>query len=136
MSFGVGHRCSLDLVLLWLCRRLAAAALIQPLAWKPPYAVRAALKDQKKKKKVLKKGTSEPSTSAPCHYSGRKLRLRSEVMTTPRQSHAARWGRTRTTQAPASRLLAQNFLSLPSRQNPGLFQGSVPAPFGDEYPDQ
>ena len=36
-SYGVGHRCSLDLVL-WLWCRLAAAALIQPLAWELPYA--------------------------------------------------------------------------------------------------
>ena len=35
---------------LWLWRRLAAAALIQPLAWEPPHAAGAALKSQKKKK--------------------------------------------------------------------------------------
>ena len=39
-----------DLVLLWLWHRLAAAVLIRPLAWEPPYAVGAALKRQKKKK--------------------------------------------------------------------------------------
>ena len=33
-----------DLVLLWLWYRLAAAALIHPLAWEPPYAAGAALK--------------------------------------------------------------------------------------------
>ena len=38
MSCGVGRRCSSDLVLLWLCCRLAAAVPIQPLAWEPPYA--------------------------------------------------------------------------------------------------
>ena len=41
-------------VLLWLWHRLAAAALIQFLAWEPPYAVQAAqemAKRQKKKKK-------------------------------------------------------------------------------------
>ena len=33
MSYDVGHGCSLDLVLLWLWCRPAAAALIRPLAW-------------------------------------------------------------------------------------------------------
>ena len=33
----------LDLVLLWLWGRLAAAAPIRPLAWEPPYVVGAAL---------------------------------------------------------------------------------------------
>ena len=36
-----------DLALLWLWRRLAATALIQPLAWEPPYAAGAALKRQR-----------------------------------------------------------------------------------------
>ena len=49
MSCGVGCRCSLDdLALLWLWRRPAAAAPIQPLAWELPYAVGAALKKKKK----------------------------------------------------------------------------------------
>ena len=52
MSCGVGHRHSSNLALLWLWRRLAAIALIQPLAWEPPYAVSTALKRQKKKKRV------------------------------------------------------------------------------------
>ena len=34
--------CGAHPVLLWLCCRLAAVALIQPLAWKPPYAAGAA----------------------------------------------------------------------------------------------
>jgi len=33
------------MALLWLWCRLAATAPIQPLAWEPPYAVDAALKD-------------------------------------------------------------------------------------------
>ena len=41
----------LDSASLWLWSRLDAAALIGPLAWEPPYAVSAALKSQKKKKK-------------------------------------------------------------------------------------
>ena len=50
MSCGVGHRCGLDLALLWLWQRLAATALIQPLPCKPPYAMGAALKEPKKEK--------------------------------------------------------------------------------------
>ena len=37
-----------DLVLLWLWRRLAATALIQPLHWEPLYAAGVALKKKKK----------------------------------------------------------------------------------------
>ena len=43
--------------MLWLWRRLAAVAPIGPLAWEPPYAEGAALKDpphQKKKMRILK----------------------------------------------------------------------------------
>ena len=39
-----------DPVLLWLWCRLAAVALIRPLAWKPPYAKGVALKRQKGQK--------------------------------------------------------------------------------------
>ena len=35
--------------MLWLLSKLAAAALIQPLAWKLPYAIRAVLKRFRKK---------------------------------------------------------------------------------------
>ena len=38
----------LDPALLWLCCRLAAEALICPLAWELPYAVGVALKRKKK----------------------------------------------------------------------------------------
>ena len=38
MSCGVGHRRGWGPVLLWLWCRPVAAAPIQPLAWKPPYA--------------------------------------------------------------------------------------------------
>ena len=54
MSYDVGHRCGSDLTLLWLWHRLAAAALIRPLAWEPPHAVDAALKRQKDKKRRRK----------------------------------------------------------------------------------
>ncbi|WP_348248997.1 hypothetical protein, partial [Salmonella enterica] len=45
------RRHGLNLVLLWLWCRPAAAAPIRPLAWEPPYAVSEALKRQKKKEK-------------------------------------------------------------------------------------
>ena len=49
MSCGVGRRRSLDPELLWLWCRPAATALIQPLAWEPPYAAGTALKGPKNK---------------------------------------------------------------------------------------
>ena len=49
MSCGIGCRCGLGLAFLWLWP--SATALIQPLAWKPPYEVGVALKRQGKKKK-------------------------------------------------------------------------------------
>ena len=55
MRCGTGHRCDLDLALLLLWHRPATTALIQPLAWEPPY-VAAALKRQKTKKKRSDKG--------------------------------------------------------------------------------
>ena len=48
VSCGVGRRCSSDLALLWLWRRLEAAAQIQPPAWEPPHAEGSALKRPKK----------------------------------------------------------------------------------------
>ena len=53
----MGCRRGSDPALLWLWRRLAAAAPIRPLAWELPYAVGAALKKKKKKKKK-KRGSS------------------------------------------------------------------------------
>ena len=50
-SCGVGRRCGLDLASLWLWHRLAAAVLIQPLAWELPYGAGVALKRKKKKEK-------------------------------------------------------------------------------------
>ena len=38
--------------MLWLWRRPAAIAANRPLAWEPPYAASAALKDKKKKKRT------------------------------------------------------------------------------------
>ena len=51
MSCGVGCRCGLDLVLLWLWCRLGATVLIRPLAWEPLYATGTALKGERKKKR-------------------------------------------------------------------------------------
>ena len=51
MSCGVGCRGGSDLVLLGLWQRPAATAPFRPLAWEPPYAMDAALKGQKTKKK-------------------------------------------------------------------------------------
>ena len=50
MSCGVGCRRGSDVALLWLWQRLAATALLRPLAWEPPYAVGEALKRAKDKK--------------------------------------------------------------------------------------
>ena len=49
MSCGVGHKCGLDLALLWLWCRPAATALVRFLAWEPPYVAGVALKRQKDK---------------------------------------------------------------------------------------
>ena len=54
MSCGVGRRCGLDLVLLWLWCRLAAATQIRLLAWELPYAMGAGLKSKEKKKERKK----------------------------------------------------------------------------------
>ena len=58
VSSGVGHRCGLDLALLWLWCRAVAAAPIQPLAWELPYAPGAALKRKKKSDDTTKTTTS------------------------------------------------------------------------------
>ena len=50
MSCGVGCRCGSDLALLWLWHRLAAVALIRPLAWEPPHVSGVALKSKNKTK--------------------------------------------------------------------------------------
>ena len=62
VSCGIGRRCGLDLVLLWLW--LAAIASIRPLAWEPSYATRAALKKTKNKNnKKTRKKTLEQTIS-------------------------------------------------------------------------
>ena len=49
VSCGVGRRRGSDPALLWLWYRLAATALIWPLAWEPLYAAECPQKDKKKK---------------------------------------------------------------------------------------
>ena len=56
MSCGIGCRHGLDLaLLLWLWRRLAAAAPIRPLASELPCAMSVALKKKKKKEEEEEK---------------------------------------------------------------------------------
>ena len=55
MSCGTGRRCGSDLALLWLWHKLAATALIRPLAWEPPHATGVALKKDKKIYKYIGK---------------------------------------------------------------------------------
>ena len=55
MSYGVGRRRGLDPELLWLWHRPVAIALIRPLVWEPPYAMRETLEKTKDKKKKKKK---------------------------------------------------------------------------------
>ena len=67
----IGRRRGSALTLLWLWCRLAAVALIRPLAWEPPYALGAVLKKKKKKKSGLCKegpgaGLSIGGCSDPC----------------------------------------------------------------------
>ena len=51
MSCAVGCRRGSDPERLWLWSRLAATALIGPLAWERPYAAGAALEKAKRQKK-------------------------------------------------------------------------------------
>ena len=51
MSCGVGCRRASDPELLWLWHRLADTALIQPLAWEPPYTAEVAQEMAKREKK-------------------------------------------------------------------------------------
>ena len=52
-SCGVGRRRVLDPTLLWLWCRLAAVALVRPLAWELSYATGAAQERKEKKKKRI-----------------------------------------------------------------------------------
>ena len=57
MTYSVGCRHGLDLVLLWLWCRTATAAPIPPLVWELPYATCVALK--KKNYRSSHHGTAE-----------------------------------------------------------------------------
>ena len=52
MRYGTGDRHGSDPALLWLWHRPGAVSPIRPLAWEPAYAMGAALKRQKTKKKL------------------------------------------------------------------------------------
>ena len=67
VNCGIGLRPGLDLALLWLWCRPAAAARIHPPAWELPYATGATLKRQKKRS--IKDLPSAQRTSAPCSLS-------------------------------------------------------------------
>ena len=54
MSCGEGCRRGSDPALLWLWCRLAATALIRPLAWESPYATGAALEKAKSQNQKTK----------------------------------------------------------------------------------
>ena len=58
MRCGVGCRHDSDPTFLWLWHRPEATALIWPLVWEPPYAMRAALGKAKRQKKKKKKKDS------------------------------------------------------------------------------
>ena len=65
MGCGMGSRCGSDPKLLWLWCRPAATALIQPLAWEPPYAKGEALKSQQRQKKQKTKNKSVHTSLVP-----------------------------------------------------------------------
>ena len=65
VSCGVDYRLSSDPALLW--HRLAAVALIRPLAWKPPYATGLALKIKTNKKTLRLSLVSSFSLSKNSH---------------------------------------------------------------------
>ena len=50
VSHGIGCSYDLDLVLLWLWHRPGGTAPIQPLSWKPPYAMGLPLKEKKRER--------------------------------------------------------------------------------------
>ena len=84
MSRGVGRRCGLDLVLLWLWHRPVATVPIGPLVWEPPCAAGAALKRQKdKKKKKKKKKKKEKERKKKRKESMKIIRVRKLALVAP-----------------------------------------------------
>ena len=66
MNCGIGRRHNSDLALLRLWYRPAAAAPIQPLAWKRPYTVDAALTTPRPPKKTTHtKNPKQKTTHSP-----------------------------------------------------------------------
>ena len=76
MSCGVDHRLSSDQALLWLWCRPATVALIQSLAWEPPYAMGTALKRLKKKKEYNSVLRVTEDTEIMFHNKRGKIKLR------------------------------------------------------------
>ena len=79
MSCGVGRRRGSDPTLLWLWCRPSAIALIQPLAWEPPYVAEAALEKGKKtpqKKKEKKRKAYKQKTQGPLIGELRTMKLK------------------------------------------------------------
>ena len=90
MSCGVGGRCGLDLVRLWLWCRPSAAARIRPLTWEPPYAVGAALKRQKQKPEGLKE-EQESERPKECSWWGTAALWRHGAETQQQRSGSTRF---------------------------------------------
>ena len=57
MNCGVGHRGGSDPALLWLWHRPAAIALIRPLAWELPQALKRQDKKKERKKEMTPNAT-------------------------------------------------------------------------------
>ena len=89
MSCGAGRRCGLDPALLGLWCRPAAATLIQPLAWEPPYAMGAALKRQKKKKRERER---EKQTHNKLAERTARKKPHQETQASPLQTSSCGWG--------------------------------------------
>ena len=83
MNGGVGCRHGSDpaLLLLWLWRRVATTALIQPLAWKPPCTEGAALENTKRQKKKRLEFQPGPATLSLCLSLASHLRCGSKYLT-------------------------------------------------------
>ena len=75
MSCGVGHKYGSDSVLLWLWHRSAATPPIQPLAWGPPYAMGAALKRPKKKKRKPNRSSQYTANCGCCADRDKQTRI-------------------------------------------------------------
>jgi len=70
VSCGVGRRRGLDPALLWLWCGPTVVAPVGPLAWKPPYAISAALKKGKKKPKPNQNKTLPYNTYSKMPFEG------------------------------------------------------------------